>query len=115
METLTLAAVIAFCGLFYLLPTIAAFATKHPHASAIAAVNVLLGWSLIGWAAALVWVLVPIPQRPMQPDQRAEVERLRLEVELERLRAERDRGSLPYARPLDADEIEFSRWRAGQN
>lgn len=39
----------------YLLPTIEAWLRKHPNLGAIAAVNIFLGWSLIGWVIALVW------------------------------------------------------------
>jgi hypothetical protein len=42
---------------FYLLPTIIAVLRKHQHMPAIAAVNILLGWSFLGWVAALVWAL----------------------------------------------------------
>ena len=38
-----------------LLPTIIAFARKHYNAIAITVVNILLGWTLIGWIIALVW------------------------------------------------------------
>lgn len=41
----------------YLLPAIAAFDMRHHNAPAIAALNVLLGWTLIGWALAFVWAL----------------------------------------------------------
>jgi len=37
----------------YLLPTIIAFTRRVPNAGSVAVINVLLGWSLIGWAVAL--------------------------------------------------------------
>jgi DNA-directed RNA polymerase subunit RPC12/RpoP len=43
------------CLLFYLLPTFVAVMRKHPNMPAIIILNVLLGWTLIGWTAALVW------------------------------------------------------------
>lgn len=49
---------IAGMGLLYLGPAILARATNHPQAAAIFALNLLLGWSLLGWAGALVWALI---------------------------------------------------------
>lgn len=51
---------IALCvvGFFiYILPSIIAFKRGHPNAGAICALNILLGWSLLGWVASLVWAL----------------------------------------------------------
>ena len=42
---------------FYLLPTVIAFSRGHHSKVAIAALNILLGWSLLGWVGALVWSL----------------------------------------------------------
>jgi len=42
----------------YLIPTMMAFARGRKQAAAIAAVNVLLGWTVLGWIAAFVWALV---------------------------------------------------------
>lgn len=47
----------AFGLLVYLIPTLIANDRKHPDLSSIAAVNILLGWSLIGWVVALAWAL----------------------------------------------------------
>jgi hypothetical protein len=41
----------------YCIPTIVAFARKHKDAPAIAAVNVFLGWTVIGWFMSLIWSL----------------------------------------------------------
>jgi hypothetical protein len=41
--------------LIYLLPIIVAYGKKN--FASIAALNILLGWSFIGWAIALVWAL----------------------------------------------------------
>lgn len=45
---------LVFIGL-YMLPTLVAIHYKHPNIFAIGALNVLLGWSLIGWAIAMIW------------------------------------------------------------
>ena len=41
--------------LLYLTPMSIAHRRSHPKAGSIEALNVLLGWTLIGWVAALVW------------------------------------------------------------
>lgn len=41
----------------YLLPTILAFRKGHPNRRGIFLLNLLTGWSVIGWALALVWSL----------------------------------------------------------
>jgi hypothetical protein len=49
--------------LLYFLPTIIAFERRHQNAPAIAALNFLLGWSVWGWVAALVWSLTEVRSR----------------------------------------------------
>jgi hypothetical protein len=44
----------------YLIPTLIAFLRGHPNAGAIAVVNVALGWTFLGYIAALVWSLTAI-------------------------------------------------------
>jgi Superinfection immunity protein len=39
----------------YLLPTYEAWKNVHPNFTAIALVNIFLGWSLLGWVVAIVW------------------------------------------------------------
>jgi hypothetical protein len=39
----------------YAVPTIVAVVRNKTNALAIAALNISLGWTLIGWAGALVW------------------------------------------------------------
>jgi hypothetical protein len=47
---------VALCS--YLLPTIVAATSSKRNTGAIFALNLLLGWTLIGWVAALVWALM---------------------------------------------------------
>lgn len=42
---------------FYLLPTVVAHARGHRSEGAVFALNLLLGWTFIGWVIALVWAL----------------------------------------------------------
>ena len=44
-------------AILYLFPTGIAMLRKHNNATAIFALNFLLGWTMIGWVAALVWSL----------------------------------------------------------
>lgn len=44
----------AFGLAFYFLPTIVAFARGAERRKVVAVVDVLLGWSIIGWVVALV-------------------------------------------------------------
>jgi hypothetical protein len=49
--------VIILLVLGYFLPTIIALLRKHSDAPAIVAVNIFLGWSVIGWFVAFIWAL----------------------------------------------------------
>ena len=51
------AILISICTLFYLLPFAIAFIKRRANTGAIFALNLFLGWSLLGWVAALVWAL----------------------------------------------------------
>ena len=51
------AILIALLSLFYFLPVAIAFYRKRVNTGAIFALNLFLGWSLIGWVIALVWAL----------------------------------------------------------
>jgi hypothetical protein len=39
----------------YMLPTFIATARGHKNVLAIGVLNLFLGWSLLGWLAALIW------------------------------------------------------------
>lgn len=44
----------------YILPSVIAFKRGHQNCGAILALNILLGWSFLGWVAALVWSLTQV-------------------------------------------------------
>jgi Superinfection immunity protein len=44
----------------YLLPVLIAAGRRVPGIGAVAVINILLGWTLIGWAAALAMALRPV-------------------------------------------------------
>jgi hypothetical protein len=48
---------IAGIGAAYFAPAIVANRRKRPNAGAIFAVNLLLGWTVLGWVLSLVWAL----------------------------------------------------------
>ena len=45
----------------YLLPAIVALSSHHHNAGAIAALNILLGWTVLGWVVAFVWSFTSPP------------------------------------------------------
>jgi hypothetical protein len=51
--------------LYFLPTTLAGGKTPHPYVSAIFALNLLTGWTGIGWIAALVWALAN-PRKAMR-------------------------------------------------
>ena len=51
-------ALVIFGGLLYWTPTIVAFSRGSDGRVGIAVLNFLLGWTVIGWIAALVWAIV---------------------------------------------------------
>jgi uncharacterized membrane protein len=50
--------VLIFVGIIiYFVPVFIAFSRKHRSKAGISALCVLLGWTFIGWIAALIWSL----------------------------------------------------------
>lgn len=56
--TLTIAVI--FLAIYFL-PTMVAIGRKHHNSAAIAILDLLLGWTFIGWVIALVWAFTAIP------------------------------------------------------
>lgn len=48
---------VAFIFAIYLLPTYVGYARRHPNGHSIFALNLFLGWTLLGWVFSLVWSL----------------------------------------------------------
>ena len=57
--------------LFYFVPAWIAFARSKPNAIAILALNLFLGWTLVGWVIALVWALMAEASPRHAPSPRA--------------------------------------------
>ena len=49
--------VILLGWLFYIIPALIAALRWHNNRMAITATNLLLGWTFLGWATALIWAL----------------------------------------------------------
>jgi hypothetical protein len=47
----------------YFVPTFIARSKKKRNAAAIFALNLFLGWTLVGWVIALVWALMVEPDK----------------------------------------------------
>ena len=41
--------------LLYMLPTLIAYGREHPHRQDVVLLNILLGWTLIGWIGVFLW------------------------------------------------------------
>lgn len=50
----------------YFTPTVLAVGRQHRSALAIGALNILLGWTLLGWLVALIWSLTGNVREPAQ-------------------------------------------------
>ena len=65
MEVLKVLVVLVVGGALYFLPSIITINRDHRHWLAIQILNLLLGWTVVGWVIALVWSLMDQPtQKP---------------------------------------------------
>jgi hypothetical protein len=48
----------------YFFPSILAKTRGHPNVLAIFLLNLLLGWTGLGWIGALIWAVIAIPAQP---------------------------------------------------
>jgi Superinfection immunity protein len=59
-------------GGIYFLPTIIAVARQHHNALAIFLLNLLLGWTVLGWVGSLVWSATAVTPAPRPTNRRKE-------------------------------------------
>jgi hypothetical protein len=59
----TALATLLISAALYFLPAIVAHGRAHPKTTAIFTLDLLLGWTLVGWVAALVWALTHTGRR----------------------------------------------------
>ncbi|AXF01533.1 superinfection immunity protein [Paraburkholderia hospita] len=57
--------VVAVLLVLHFVPSVVAALRDHHHLAAIVALNILLGWTFLGWTIALVWSLMN--QRNQEP------------------------------------------------
>lgn len=44
-------------AIIYMLPTLVAYARDLPQRGRITVVNIIFGWTLIGWVVAFIWAM----------------------------------------------------------
>lgn len=104
-----------FGGCLYLAPTLVALHRKHANVAPIVALNLLLGWVVVPWVAALIWAfsrneaaemlklqrtaVQPVEGKPASPESStpASHQQAAVVVQLERLQALRSSGALTEA------------------
>lgn len=60
------AACVLIGAIVYLLPAIIAYDRHHPQKQAIFALNLLFGWTFLGWAGAMIWAWVNLRPAPAE-------------------------------------------------
>jgi len=66
MNTEAFYASLMILGVLYCIPLLVAMARDHCQLLAIVVLNLLLGWTLLGWCGALVWACTTsAPSVPM--------------------------------------------------
>lgn len=86
--------------MLYLAPAIIADAREREDAFAVTMVNILLGWTVIGWFAALVWARHPVSERRLRHfTRRAQREVARVTIDAIVARADSRASSIPALNP----------------
>jgi hypothetical protein len=62
LNNMTAVVLIAIAVAVYFIPNWIASARKHPSANSIFVTNLLLGWTGLGWIAALIWSFTSFTQ-----------------------------------------------------
>ncbi|PLP99453.1 superinfection immunity protein [Cupriavidus pauculus] len=57
---------VAVLVVVYFVPSVVATLRQHRHLAAIVALNILLGWTFLGWTVSLVWALMNQQKLPSQ-------------------------------------------------
>lgn len=57
-QVVMLISTILILAIIYFIPTAISIIKKHTYKSYIICINILLGWTLIGWLACLIWSLI---------------------------------------------------------
>lgn len=67
VAVLAAAVIIAMAVAAYVTPSIIAHFRGHPNKAAIIALNLIAGWTFIGWTIAFVWSLTHQARSPVTP------------------------------------------------
>lgn len=67
------AIVLVFAVGAYFFPWIIAAARKHPNLNSIVILNLLLGWTVIGWVIALIWAASHVGAQPVRTENSAKL------------------------------------------
>lgn len=65
MQGLTGLVILTLIALFYFLPAVIANQRDTDHLGSIFLINLLFGWTILGWIAALIWAIVEKPKSVM--------------------------------------------------
>jgi hypothetical protein len=86
--------------LFYFVPAMIADAREREDAFAVTMVNILLGWTVIGWFAALLWARHPVSNRSLKHfARRAQRKVAQVTIDALVARAEGPAGVVPVFKP----------------
>ncbi len=58
-----------FILLFYMLPWAIACQRHSQHTGTIFIINLVFGWTILGWLAALIWAVSEAPKPPKQQNE----------------------------------------------
>ena len=58
--------ILPFLGLYFF-PWIVAIVRRHHQSASICLLNLFLGWTILGWIAALIWSASEIRREPEDP------------------------------------------------
>ncbi|MGZ3159564.1 MAG: superinfection immunity protein [Burkholderiaceae bacterium] len=64
MEVIGVIIVFSLILTLYFLPSFVAIGRDHHQTTAIAILNLFLGWTLLGWILALVWAATAVQKEP---------------------------------------------------
>ncbi|MBO5928224.1 MAG: superinfection immunity protein [Clostridia bacterium] len=89
MESIVL--IIIGCVLIYFLPSCIGWSRSHNNGTAIFILNLLLGWTILGWVCALIWSFTN-SNKPEQVIAQKPVQQNSQYFELEKLASLKEKG-----------------------
>lgn len=71
MGGFSIGGMLIFAALIYFVPVLVAFLRHHHNRLAILMLNIFLGWTFLGWVAALVWASTRVERDVTPPASQA--------------------------------------------